>query len=70
MGGGLSIVFRGSAHRNKAFIENTSFSENQAAFGGGVYYGDHSSRFSGNEMEIQKSSFADNRALTLALALG
>lgn len=66
MGGGLSIVFRGSAHRNKAFIENTSFSENQATFGGGLYYGDHSShysRFSRNKMEIHKSSFAGNRAL-------
>ena len=66
VGGGLSIVFRGSAHRNKIFIENTSFSENQATSGGGVYYADHSSdsgRLSGNEMEIQKSSFAGNRAL-------
>ena len=66
MGGGLSIVFRGSAHGNKVFIENTSFSENQATSGGGVYYADHSSdsgRLSGNEMEIQKSSFAGNRAL-------
>ena len=40
MGGGLSIVFRRSAHRNKVFIENTSFSENQATSGGGVYYAD------------------------------
>ena len=38
-GGGLSIIFKGSAKNNKFVIEDNTFSYNHAIYGGGFYFG-------------------------------
>ena len=66
LGGGLLISFHGKAKSNRALVENSVFATNNATAGGGLYLAvddiDTTQNDTGNQIEIQGTSFESNYA--------
>ena len=60
-GGGVLVVFRGNTKHCQVAIENTTFSHNNATFGGGIYL-EQSNKASGNKYMVTNSSLTGNFA--------
>ena len=60
-GGGVLVVFRGNTEHCQVEIENTTFSQNNATFGGGIYL-EQSNQAFGNKYMISNSNFRGNFA--------
>ena len=60
-GGGLLVVFRGKAVHCQVEIENTLFSNNNATFGGGLYF-EQSNTAIRNKYTVTNSNFTRNKA--------
>ena len=66
LGGGLLVYFHGTAKSNKALVENTVLVKNKATLGGGLYLAVDKTALTqndtGNEVEVQGTSFVSNNA--------
>ena len=61
LGGGLLVAFIGEARSCRALVEGTNFDNNQATFGGGLFY-TVSQYATDNLMTVWNSSFVNNGA--------
>ena len=61
-GGGVSIIFKGQAARNRVVIDGCIFHQNRAIWGGGLFV-EHQDNSSDNTVRISSSSFTHNDVL-------
>ena len=62
-GGGLSIYFKGKANSNTMLIENNTFKDNQAVFGGGLFLEFQDSSYNNSITLTKQNSFSGNVAI-------
>ena len=61
-GGGLSVFFKGNASNNHITIENCSFNDNRAVFGGGIYVDMHDYSYNNSVVVTDGNVFSSNTA--------
>ena len=62
-GGGLSIYFKGKANSNTMLIENNTFKDNQAVFGGGLFLEFQDSSYNNSITLTKQNTFSGNVAI-------